>query len=257
MILLLGGTADTRRLARRLIGAGRRLLVSTTTDIPLDVGGAGVRRRCGPLDDAALTQLIHRHAIETIVDATHPYAGEIRERACRIAAQQNIRYLTLVRPPVIAPDEAGVEFADDHPSAARRAFAHGRPVLVTIGSRHIQPYTAEAAATALPLFVRVLDHPASRGACRSAGLSDDQILTGRGPFTTQQNIADFRRHRIGVVVTKDSGQAGGTREKLAAARETSCRIVVIRRPPVDPSRAFRDVDTLMAALEAASLQADK
>jgi len=249
MILLLGGTADTKPLARRLADAGRRVLVSTATDIPLDVGGdAGIQRRCGPLDDEGLVELVRQHGIRIIVDATHPYAAAIRERARRIAAHVGVRYVTLVRPAVIAADEANVEFADDHAAAARRAFAHGRAVLLTTGSNNLAPYAAQAAAAGLPLVVRVLDHPDSLAACRRAGLADDQILAGRGPFTVEQNHRDLCRFGIGVLVTKDSGHAGGTREKLAAARLASCRVVVLRRLVADDANAFSDIDGLTAAL---------
>jgi precorrin-6A/cobalt-precorrin-6A reductase len=249
MILLLGGTSDTKPLARRLVDSGRRVLVSTATDISLDVGGdTGIRRRCGLLDDAGLTELIRQHRVETIVDATHPYAAAIRERARRVAAAQGIRYVTLVRPAVIGPDEANVEFADDHQAAAHQAFAHGRPVLVTTGSKNLEPYAAQATATGLPLIVRVLDHADSLAACRRAGLGDEQVLAGRGPFTTEHNLHDLQRYGIGVLVTKDSGHSGGTREKLAAARRAACRVVVLRRPAIDTANAFAEIDSLIAGL---------
>ena len=116
MILLLGGTADTAPLARRLAEAGHRVVVSTATEIPLDVGShALIERRCGPLDDVGLAELIRQQGVRTLVDATHPYAAAIRERARRIAAETGIRYATLVRPAAITADEPGVEFAADTP----------------------------------------------------------------------------------------------------------------------------------------------
>jgi precorrin-6A/cobalt-precorrin-6A reductase len=249
MILLLGGTSDTAPLAQRLAEAGQRVLVSTATDITLRVGDpALVERRSGPLDDTGLEALIRQQSVRIIVDATHPYATAIRERARRIAAEQGLRYLTLMRPSVIAPDEPIVEFAADHEDAARLAFSHGRPVLLTTGSKNLTPYAARAETSRLPLVVRVLDHADSLAACRRAGIPVGRILAGRGPFTVEQNQQDIRRFGIGVLVTKDSGDSGGTREKLAAARREQCRVVALRRPALDARDAFADVDALIAAL---------
>jgi precorrin-6A/cobalt-precorrin-6A reductase len=45
-----------------------------------------------------------------------------------------------------------------------------------------------------------------------------------------ENRATIRKYGIGVVLTKDSGTAGGVPEKLEAARLEGCRVVVVRRP---------------------------
>ena len=61
-------------------------------------------------------------------------------------------------------------------------------------------------------------------------------MTGRGPYTVEDNRQLLRRFGIKVLVTKDSGDRGGVLEKLEAARLEGCRIVVVGRPP-DPAPA--------------------
>jgi precorrin-6A/cobalt-precorrin-6A reductase len=249
MILLLGGTSDTAPIAMALAERGHRVLVSKATMLPLAIGDhPHIESRSGPLDEASLAELIRQRAIRAIVDATHPYAATIRARAYRMAQALAIPHLTFVRPPCIAADTPGVDFAPHHAEAARRAFAHRRPVLLTIGSRHLAPYAAEAARIGVRWVARVLDDPASLAACHAVGLGDACILAGRGPLSVEENRRQIESLGIGVLVTKDSGLAGGTPEKLAAAQAEDCRVVVLARPaplgtPLESTAALVDALT--------------
>ena len=115
-------------------------------------------------------------------------------------------------------------------AAAKVAFSFGLPVLLTTGSRNLEPYVNEANAKGIRLVARVLSHPSSIEACRKAGISDDNIVSGRGPFSVEENLAIIKRYGIGVLVTKDSGIAGGVPEKLEAAHLAGCRVVLVQRP---------------------------
>jgi precorrin-6A/cobalt-precorrin-6A reductase len=248
MILLLGGTSDTAPIATALAKRGHRVLVSKATSIPLAIGDdPRVESRSVPLDEAALAQLIRQRAIHAIIDATHPYAVTILARAYRVAQALAIPHLTFVRPPSIAADTPDVDFAPHHAEAARRAFAHRRPVLLTIGSRHLEPYVREAARTGGSMVARVLDDAASRAACRAVGLSDACVLVGRGVSSLEANRQQIWALDAGVLVTKDSGLAGGTLEKLAAARVEDCRVVVLARP-APPGTPLGSIDALVDAL---------
>jgi precorrin-6A/cobalt-precorrin-6A reductase len=138
-------------------------------------------------------------------------------------------YLRWLRPAALA-EETGLTFAADHAQAAAPAFSFGAPVLLTIGSKNLEPYVRESRRTGLPVIARVLDHPDSRATCQKQGLAPEAVVTGKGPFSEEQNRALIRKFGIGVLVTKDSGKAGGVPEKLEAARQEGCRVVVVRRP---------------------------
>jgi precorrin-6x reductase len=150
-----------------------------------------------------------------------------------------------------APDTPSppIRFAADHGEAARIAFADGRPVLLTTGSRNLAPYAAEAHRTGVPLAARVLDAPESLAACAAAGIPAERIIAARGPFSTAENLAAIGRFGIGVIVTKESGEAGGLEAKLAAAAAADCVVVLIRRPEIPAAGPiFADPAALVAAL---------
>jgi precorrin-6A/cobalt-precorrin-6A reductase len=278
MVLLLGGTSDTAQIATRLAEAGQTILVSTATDEPLEIGcHPSIHRRSGRLDEAAMAALIREKAIRAIVDATHPYAAAVRATASRVAQQLGIPYFSFVRPGSLAaedtkdpgchaqvptwacrdtrsskslsvapPQAAVIRLAPDHQGAARIAFSFGRPVLLTTGSNNLAPYAEQARKTGIALVARVLPRPESIQACRRAGIGEDRVIAAKGPFSVEENRAHIRQHRIGVLVTKDSGEAGGVPAKLEAARQEGCQAVIVERPALPAGRVHASVDDLVA-----------
>jgi precorrin-6A/cobalt-precorrin-6A reductase len=248
MILLLGGTSETAPLAEALADAGCEVLVSTATDVPLAVGNRPqISHRRGRLTETEMLEVVRERDARAIVDATHPYASNVRATAEQVAAQARIPYLTFIRPGGVG-EQDGVRFASDHAEAARIACEARRPILLTVGSKNVGVYAAEASRSNVPLIARVLPHPDSLQLCRTAGLSDDRIITGRGPFSVEENRRLIRQFNIGVVVTKDSGEAGGVPEKLEAARAEQCLLIVVGRPPQSPANAFNNIGALVQAL---------
>jgi precorrin-6A/cobalt-precorrin-6A reductase len=87
-------------------------------------------------------------------------------------------------------------------------------------------------------------------ACRLAGIDEQWIISGRGPFSKEDNLEVIRKFDIGVLVTKDSGIAGGVKDKLDAARLENCRVVIVRRPERTVETVF---DTIRNLVEAVSM----
>jgi precorrin-6A/cobalt-precorrin-6A reductase len=248
MILLLGGTSETAPLAEAIAGAGFAVLVSTASDVPLEVGNhPRISHRCGPLDVEGMAQLVADRNIKAIVDASHPYASAVHAHAKKTAEALHIPYLAWSRPSCLGNEEF-VALAQDHEEASRLAFSFGKPVLLTTGSRNLAPYAAESARTGVVLIARVLDHPDSILACAAAGIPPEKVITGRGPFSLTQNLSTIKKFHIGVIVTKDSGPAGGVPEKAEAARLADCRLVVILRPDNSHDLSYNDIPRLIAAL---------
>ena len=245
MILLLGGTSETADVATRLAEIGYKVLVSTATDAELAIGNhPNITRRTGRLNCEEMTVLVHEQSISAIVDVTHPYAAAARMTASLAAENANVPYLTFIRPSTTSTED-NVVLAKDHDEAAVLAFSFGKPVLLTTGSRNLEPYIRESRRTNIPLIARALDHTESRNACRAAGLRDEQVIFGRGPFSVDENRATIRKHNIGVLVTKNSGKAGGVEEKLDAAGLEDCRVVVIQRPEQIGLGVYNSIDGLV------------
>lgn len=254
-ILLMGGTCETAGVASALAQAGLRVLVSTATEAALDIGvHANITRRCGRLDAAGFVDLLRTSGASVLADVSHPYALELRKTAREAALAAGVPYMTYLRPPSATgdADAAVCTVVSTHTAAARLAFSWGVPVLLTVGARHIAVYAAEAARTGIPAIARVLDDPSSVNACLDAGIPRERIITGRGPFSTEANVALIRKFSIGVMVTKDGGEAGGFPAKREAAASAACRLVVVARDADAPAGAFTTNADLVQAVLAAT-----
>jgi precorrin-6A/cobalt-precorrin-6A reductase len=193
-----------------------------------------------------MENLLRSENIRLLVDATHPYAVEVHATAKKAASRAAIPCLTYVRPGAADQAEEALVVAS-HEEAARLAVGFQRPILLTVGSRNIGAYTQEAARTGATLIARVLDCEDSVSACRKAGVAAKHIVTGRGPFGVEDNRASIRRFAVGVLVTKDSGEAGGFPAKVEAARLESCRLIVVGRPELNTDFVFHDLTDLVKA----------
>ncbi|MCY3023452.1 MAG: precorrin-6A reductase [Planctomycetota bacterium] len=260
MILLLGGTSETAPLATALAEAGYDVLVSTATEVALDVGRhPRIRRRMGRLDVQAMIALARQEHIQVVVDAAHPYATAAHTTADEAARALGIPCLTFLRPAGLVVQASGlhaaVACAATHDEAARLACAAGGPILLTTGSRNLAPYVSEAQRRGLTLVARVLPEGESLAACRAAGIPDERIVAARGPFSIEDNRAVIRKFGIRTLVTKDSGDAGGCPEKIEAARLEHCRVILVRRPPARAREAFASIPELVEALKGRTDQA--
>lgn len=247
MILLLGGTTEAGPIAQALLEEGFEVLLSTATQIPPRGGlPAEIRLRTGGLDAQGFVNLIREQGIHAVVDATHPYAAMISANAWAACRRVGIPYVAFERPSTVT-DAHDIHWATDHDQAATLAFSFKRPVLLTIGIRNLAPYVTAARLNGLKLIVRILDHPSSIAACTRAGLAEEEIVSANGPSSVTENALIILRHKIGVLVTKDSGEAGGVPAKIEAARNARCQTVVVKRPP-RPEGGHSSIPALMKAV---------
>ena len=76
----------------------------------------------------------------------------------------------------------------------------------------------------------LLPTAASISACEGAGIPNSHIIAMQGPFSARLNDALYAQLRIAVMVTKDSGEAGGVSDKVLPALSRGIHVIAIRRP---------------------------
>ena len=100
-------------------------------------------------------------------------------------------------------------------------------ILLTTGSKELSAFSEIERER---LYVRVLPTGESIAACEKNGIPHRNIIALWGPFLKELNLALLRQFHISYLVTKESGREGGFDEKLAAAKEAGCLLIVIERP---------------------------
>ncbi|MGV9877980.1 cobalt-precorrin-6A reductase [Streptomyces sp. NPDC003006] len=225
-VLILGGTTEARRLAELLTGeAGLRVTSSLAGRVAAPRLPPGEVRVGGFGGAEGMAAWLREHRVDALIDATHPFAGTISFNAASAAATTHVPLLALRRPGWVPGEGDDWHPVDSLARAARVLPALGERVFLTTGRMGLAAFAGDPELDALWFLVRSVDAPEPPFPARM------EVLLDRGPFTLDGERELLRRHRVDVVVTKDSGGAA-TAPKLVAAREAGVPVVVVERPPV-------------------------
>ncbi|MEU7029252.1 cobalt-precorrin-6A reductase [Streptomyces sp. NPDC046275] len=219
-VLILGGTTEARVLAG-LLDPSVRVTSSLAGRVAAPRLPAGEVRIGGFGGPAGLAAWLREHAVDAVIDATHPFAERISFNAAEAAATAHVPLLALRRPGWVPVDGDDWRSVTSLAEAARALDGLGERVFLTTGRMGLAAFADRPEW----FLVRSVDAPDAPMPARA------EVLLDRGPFTLDGERALIRKHRVDVLVTKDSGGAA-TAPKLRAAREAGLPVVVVRRPPV-------------------------
>ncbi len=224
-VLLFGGTGEGRELAEWLRDRGIPVTVCVATEYGSVLLPRGLEARTGRLDQAGMEEQMGRRPYTCVVDATHPYAVEVTKQLRTAAKTRGLPYLRLLR---ASDGEDGCHKAADMAGAARMLRQMPGNILLTTGSKELSHFAVPGLAERC--YPRVLPMVDSLERCLRLGFAPAHIICMQGPFSQELNEALLRQYDIRTLVTKDTGSYGGFREKVEAARNTGCALLVVERP---------------------------
>lgn len=117
--------------------------------------------------------------------------------------------------------------AEGAANAAMQIKRNGR-ILLTTGSKDLNIYSENIPAD--QLYPRILPAAASIKKCEDTGIPHRNIIAAQGPFSEAFNIVLIKEYNIDILITKESGKAGGFEEKIRACRSCGIPAIVITRP---------------------------
>ena len=230
MIMVLGGTGESREAAQLFVQNGYEVLYTSTTGIIAGLPEQVVHA-VGELDETSFKGLLQRYPVRCIVDATHPFATAIKTLAEQMAQAAGIPCIRFEREGAATHhDDPSVVVVDSLRNAVEKITQVSGGILSTIGTRMLPRLCEELGVRRCDLAVRVLPVAASIVECEKCGIHPSRIVAMQGPFDKAFNLWCIKRFKVTTMFTKESGDRGGFSEKVEACREKGCRLVVLRRP---------------------------
>ncbi len=248
-IMIMAGTKDAARIIEKLNKQKKFYILATTTtqygsDIAKSAGAHEVISR--KLEEKEMIELVDKKKIEILIDATHPFAINATKNAINASKLTGINYIRFERPQMELPESNQIHIVFSFEEAALKAneLTEGR-ILHLAGVLTLKPVIEKIDSSRL--FARVLPSLDSIKKCLEHGLKQKNIIAMQGTFSKDFNRALMEEYSVSLIITKESGETGGTIPKIDAALELGIQIVLVTRPVVvelEGEETFTDVDQL-------------
>jgi len=204
--------------------------------MPTLVGGKIRRGGFGGPD--GLAAFLRDEGYAALIDATHPFAARIAAHAAEAAEIAGVPRVKLLRPPFErTPEDRFLPVSDM--TAAAAALPEAARAFLAAGRREIAAF---AARPDLWCLIRMIEPPGA-----GEKLPRGEVILGRPPADPEAEIALLAEHRIGWVVSKDSGGTAGA--KIVAARRLGLPVVLVERPAPPPGGTVENVEAVMDWVE--------
>lgn len=227
--VIFSGTTEGRKLCEQLSRAGLNAIACVATEYGKQIMPdlPGIQVHTGRMNTKQMTEFLCD--AEIAVDATHPYAVAVSQTIRQACENTGCRYIRLLRPKTRV---SGVVHVPDAQVAAEYLAQTDGAVLLTVGSKELHCFT-KIPEYQKRIWPRVLPAEASLQICKQLGFLSEHLILMQGPFSEEMNRALIHRSGATWLVTKDTGDAGGLPEKLSAAKQCGCQVILIDRPQED------------------------
>lgn len=247
MILVLGGTSDSLKICDRLYQIGiSDFVLSVATEYGKDLASSHAKEIVnGKMDKKDMVKFINENDIRQVIDATHPYAVEVSRNAMDACEETDIKYIRFERKSLLEEIRYQGEFiVDSIEEACDMVMKNSswESVFVATGSKNLGTYVKLLKSKRL--VARVLPTSEVIRSCESMGLNADNLIALKGPFSKEINVALLKHSKVDVVITKESGYAGGFLDKIDACDELGIPIIIIKRKTIDYQRMVHDISEI-------------
>lgn len=263
-VLIFSGTTEGRELSEILSEAQIYHTVCVATEygkfIMSDSKYAKVLDR--RLDEEEIVEFLKVNNFKIVCDATHPYAtlvtknikNAVNKFGCKelnyFRLRRDTRFSNELTPSVgfdvdkkeknIQENQLDIKYFNSVLECEKALEKTTGNILLTTGSKNLPEFTVDEKVKER-LYVRVLPGVESIKICNEQQIAKNKIIAIQGPFSYEMNKFFIENYNIKILVTKESGIAGGFAEKIQAAVDSDCMAYVIGSPVEDEAYNFIQV----------------
>jgi len=258
-ILILGGSEMAYQLAKTLQNEeGLRVISSLAGRTKNPRLPAGEWRIGGFGGVEGLVKFLHNYNIRMMIDATHPFARNIKANALKAARLSGVSLLRLQHPPWQQQiGDYWIEVDDENQAAA--ILPMGATVFLALGRQHLHAFRQRQDVNFIARMIEKPDNFSSfsleqfpksvkRFSDKNCGKNKElehsvepnetknalmKIILDR-PKNKDQEIFLLRNYKVDYLVCRNSG-AQTSYAKIAAARDLSLPVVMITPSPLGES----------------------
>jgi precorrin-6A/cobalt-precorrin-6A reductase len=240
-LLILGGSGEAADLARALDGDARydvTLSLAGRTSEPAQLPG---RLLTGGFGGAkGLARVLAEERFDVVIDATHPFAVQMKANAVEAGKIAGTKFLAIRRPPWVPREGDRWIMVESLEAAAAAIGEEPKRVFLTTGRMELAPFRS---APQHLYIVRSVEAPSPKDLPPRV-----ELITARGPFNLADERALLKTRAVDVIVTKNSGGAGAA-AKLDAARALSLPVIMVERPRLPEAPSVETVADALLWLE--------
>ena len=246
-IWIIGGTTETFETAEKLLASNKDIIITVATKYGLEEFA-----KFSPyllqksMDENQMEDFCKEYKIEKIADISHPYAQNVSKNALEVSKKLNIPYFRYERKNTsINSDNENIFYVDNHSEAINLAKEKNfQKILLTTGINNAFDYVK---ADFPNLYIRILPRSQQIRMLEEAHFPSKNIIAMQGPFSLDMNISTIKYCNADVMITKQSGTAGGYDEKIQACLDCNISCIVIKRPKTLVNN-FEDLDEFILHL---------
>lgn len=248
-IWIIGGTTETFQTAEKLLSNKKDIIITVATKYGLEEFA-----KFSPyllqksMDESQMEEFCKEYNIKKIADISHPYAQNVSKNALEISKKLNIPYFRYERKNTNINYEnadKNIFYVNSHSEAISLAKEKKfQKILLTTGINNAFDYVY---ANFPQLYIRILPRSEQIKMLEDAAFPSKNIIAMQGPFSLEMNIATIKYCNADVLITKQSGTAGGYDEKIQASISCNISCVVIKRPESNGTK-FENLDEFIQCL---------
>lgn len=248
MIGFVLGTGEGRDILSHVNKYTDEIVVSTATGYGYEIYKEFKAKHFNykPLNEDEFKDLIIKFGINVFVDASHPYASEVSKTLIKVCNDLNVEYIRYERKSYFnnLKDNKNVIFIDKYEYLEEVFKNIDGNILNTTGSNNalkIEGLKSESNR----IIHRILPSPKVISRLLDNGISMDNIIAIKGPFGFEINNGIIKEYKIKALITKDSGEEGGMKEKVDSALLNKVKIIVLKRPEINYGRKFNNIREML------------